>query len=154
MTLFFIQVALMLMLEYLKPCSQKMMLCSLMSWIMLQSLMGYDCVKQESIATDIWTHQVIIFLAGCAMLRNVSFCRSPCCVQYMFCKKSLKIVTSTGLGKSCVPIFCLLYLRLAKLLQTILQNQENFSPSSLQDPPIPIQLAWRSQHVPPKRQNI
>lgn len=107
-TLFFIRAVLMLMLEYLKPCSQKRMLCSLMNWIMHQSLMGYDCAEQRSIATDIWTCQVIIFPAGIMMLWNISFCRSPCSVQYMFCKKSLKIVTPIGSGQSCplVTAFC------------------------------------------------
>jgi len=67
-TLFFIQAVSMLMLEYLKPCSQKRTLFSLMNWTTHQSLMGYDCAKQESIATDIWTCQVITFPAGITML--------------------------------------------------------------------------------------
>jgi hypothetical protein len=98
----------MLMLECLKPCSQKRMLCSLMNWIMHQSLMGYDYAKQQSIATDIWTCQVIIYAASLMMLLNISFCKTPCSVQCMFCKKSLQIVTPIGSGQSCPPLtaFC------------------------------------------------
>jgi hypothetical protein len=42
------------------------------------------------------------------MLWNISFCRSPRSVQYMFCKKSLQIVTPIGSGQSCPPLtaFC------------------------------------------------